>query len=166
MKFTAIIENFNTPLWTYHIKVPLAIADHFLDNGTRRVYCKLNGKREFQCAIMPAGDNVFFILVNKKLRERLKLTDGTEVNVTLRKDDSKYGLPMPEELQEVLNTDQEGNDLFQALTPGKKRSLLHIVGTYKTTDLKIKKSLVIIDHLKMTGGKVLFKQLGESLKQV
>jgi uncharacterized protein YdeI (YjbR/CyaY-like superfamily) len=104
--------------------------------------------------------------VNKKLRERLKLTDGTEVNVTLRKDDSKYGLPMPEELQEVLNTDQEGNDLFQALTPGKKRSLLHIVGTYKTTDLKIKKSLVIIDHLKMTGGKVLFKQLGESLKQV
>ncbi|MBK7871886.1 MAG: hypothetical protein IPJ74_15005 [Saprospiraceae bacterium] len=40
-----------------------------------------------------------------------------QVQATLRKDDSKYGLPMPEELAELLELDEEGNRFFHALTP-------------------------------------------------
>ena len=66
MEFTARLENFNTKLWTYHIKVPKPIAKHFLDMGDKRVICRLNDTMEFQCAIMPAGDGVSFININKK----------------------------------------------------------------------------------------------------
>jgi hypothetical protein len=40
---------------------------------------------------MPAGNEVFFILVNKKIRDQLKLKEGSKVNVNLEKDKSEYG---------------------------------------------------------------------------
>ena len=164
MEFTSRIENFNTPLWTYHIKVPIEAADAFLVKGSRRVICRLDRRVSFQCAILPAGEEVFFILINKKLRDKLKLHEGSNVHVHLKKDDSEYGLPMPPEFKEVLATDKEGDELFHALSPGKQRSLLHIIGTPKSSDARIKRSLAIVEHLKKTEGKVLFRQLGEEMK--
>lgn len=164
MEFTSVIENFNTSLWSYHFKVSKAVADKYLNNGSRRVICRLDRRLSFQCAILAAGDDVFFILVNKKLRDRLKLHEGSSVHVQLKKDDSKYGLPMPPELEEVLKTDKEGDELFHALTPGKQRALLHLIGTTRNSDTRIQQSLVLMQHLKNTGGKVLFRQLNEEMK--
>lgn len=41
---------------------------------------------------------------------------------------------MPEELEELLHQDEEGNRLFHALTPGKQRTLLYYIGAPKTAD--------------------------------
>ncbi|MEO5907527.1 MAG: DUF1905 domain-containing protein, partial [Saprospiraceae bacterium] len=76
MEFSARLENFNTRLWTFHIKVPKSIALHFLDQGDKRVVATLNDKLTFQCAIMPAGDGVHFINLNKKIRDQLQLIEG------------------------------------------------------------------------------------------
>ncbi|HEX5112698.1 MAG TPA: DUF1905 domain-containing protein, partial [Saprospiraceae bacterium] len=69
MEYTAKLENFNTKLWTYHIKVPKPIAMHFLEMGDKRVICHLNDAHKFQCAIMSAGEGAYFILINKKIRD-------------------------------------------------------------------------------------------------
>lgn len=87
-----------------------------------------------------------------------------QVQATLRKDDSKYGLPMPEEMQEVLDSDEEGNRLFHALTPGKQRTLLYIAGFPKTSDKRISRAIVIVEHLKANHGKIDFKMLNQALK--
>jgi uncharacterized protein YdeI (YjbR/CyaY-like superfamily) len=86
------------------------------------------------------------------------------VDVSLRKDRSKYGLPMPEELQEVLRQDKEGERLFHALTAGKRRTLLHIVGSSRGTDRRIASALVIIRHLKINNGRINYRQLSQQLK--
>jgi hypothetical protein len=78
MEFTAKLENFNTRLWTWHIKVPKAVAKHFLDMGDKRVICHLNDQFQFQCAIMAAGEGVFFINLNKKIRDQLGLKEGSQ----------------------------------------------------------------------------------------
>lgn len=164
MKFKAIVENFNTKLWTYHIKVPDPVARHFLDQGDKRVVCTLNNLLELQCAIMSAGDGVYFINLNKKIRDQLNLKEGAGVSVKLEKDTSEFGLPFPPELEEVLKQDKAGALFFNALTPGKQRNIIFGVNQVKHTDLRILRAMIMIDHLKKNSGKINFKQLYAELK--
>jgi len=162
--FRAVLEKFDSNLWTYHLKVPGAIAAVFFVQNAKRVVCTLNGKEAFQCAIMPHGDGVYFINVNKKLRDSLGLKPGMPVEVVLRKDESQFGLPMPEELEALLQEDEAGKHVFQTLSPGKKRTLLHIVGSVKNPDLRMHRALVVVEHLKENKGKINYKQLYADLK--
>ena len=164
MDFNARLENFNTRLWSYHIKVPEKIALHYLKQGDKRVVCRLNNEVEIQCAIMAAGDGVYFINLNKKIRDQLKLKEGGQVKVSLKKDESTYGLPMPDELAELLKQDKEGNKLFHQLTPGKQRNIIYAVNHVKDSDLRIQRAMIMIDHLKNNGGKIDFKKLYQELK--
>lgn len=164
MNFTSVLEDFNTRLWSFHITVPEAVGKVFVEGKDRRVVCTLNDAESFQCALMPKGDGAFFININKKLRDKLGLKLGMRVEVSLEKDDSPYGLPMPEEFLELLQLDEEGDRLFHALTPGKQRNLLYIIGSAKSSDKRIARSLAIVDHLKAQGGKIDFKQLYQDLK--
>lgn len=163
--FTSVMDKFDSNLWGFHFCVPAEIGNQFVTEGNdRRVVCTLNDKEEFQCALMPKGDGNFFINVNKKIRDALKLAVGSQVNVLLKKDESEYGLPMPEELQELLLQDEEGNKLFHALTMGKQRTLLYIVGSVKDTGKRISRALAIVNHLKANGGKVIYKKLNDDIR--
>ena len=163
--FTSVMEKFNSNLWGFHFVVNKEIGNQFVTEGNdRRVVCTLNDKEEFQCALMPKGDGNFFINVNKKLRDAAKLGIGSEVKVVLRKDESEYGLPMPEELQELLLQDEDGDKLFHALTIGKQRTLLYIVSSTKDTEKRIGKALAIVSHLKTNGGNIDYKKLNEAIR--
>lgn len=164
MEYTGKLENFNTRLWSYHVKVPKPIALHFLEMGDKRVVATLNDSITFQCAIMPAGDGVYFINLNKKIRDQLKLKEGSKIVVSLAKDESEYGLPFPEEFKELLEQDPKGNTLFHALTPGKQRNMIYAVSQVKHTDLKIHRGLVILEHLKKNKGKINFKELNQEIR--
>jgi len=164
MEFTAKLENFNTRLWTYHIKVPHPIARHFLAMGDKRVVCHLDGKHEFQCAIMSAGDGVYFINLNKKIRDKLGLKEGGKIEVHLEKDRSEFGLPVPAEWKEMLAQDKKADALFKKLTPGKQRNLIYIIGQAKNTDLRIQRSIIVADHLKNNAGKIDFRSLNQELQ--
>jgi len=164
MEFTARLENFNTKLWTYHIKVPNAMARHYLEMGDKRVICNLNDTLEFQCAIMSAGDGVYFINVNKKIRDQLNLKEGSKIKVALEKDTSEFGLPFPDEFKEVLRQDKVADGYFKKLTPGKQRNLIYIAGQAKSSDLRIQRSIILADHLKNNSGKIDFRALTKELQ--
>lgn len=163
MQFTSILAKFEGNLWGHHIIVPDEIFQVFADTD-KRVVCKLNNLKEIQCALMPKGDGQYFINLNKELRKKLGINVGEEVRVEIRKDESEYGMPMPEEMQELLNLDDEGNHYFHQLTRGKQRSLLHIIGKPKTSNTRLKKAVVIIDYLKEVEGKLDFKELQLAFK--
>ena len=163
--FTSRLDKFNSNLWAFYITVPAAIGMKFVDGEEdRRVVCTLNHHQQFQCALMHKGDGDYFINVNKKIRDALGVKGGDELQVRLVKDESEYGLPMPEELQEVLDQDEEGNALFHALTMGKQRTLLYIAANVKDTQKRINRALAIVNHLKMNNGKVNFRVLNEAIK--
>jgi len=136
----------------------LAFKDRY-----RRVVCTINGGEPFQCALLPSQGN-FYIIVNKKKREALGIVAGDKVDVELAIDESKYGLPMPEEFREVLDQDPDGDKIFHALTPGKQRSLLYYLGNIKDIDLRIHQALQIVEHIK-EHGKVIDKLLYQELKR-
>jgi hypothetical protein len=162
--FAATIEISGNKLWGAHFTVPDWVAKPLTGDNNRRVVCILNEKTRYQCALLPKGDGSFLIMVNKKNRDQLGLKPGSRVQVSLRRDDSEYGLPMPEEFAELLAQDEEGSRLFHALTPGKLRTLLYIVGQPKNSDNRLARALAVVEHLKSNGGKIDYKKLYADLK--
>ena len=96
LRFTSLLERSDNKLWGCHFRVPTNIAKRLIESNSRRVVCSLNNSAEYQCAVLHRGEGLFLITVNKKLRDRLGLGFGMEVRVGLKKDNSEYGLPMPE----------------------------------------------------------------------
>ncbi len=130
----------------------------------RRVVCALNGQDPHQCSLTPIGQGVYVIKVNQKRIKQLALEVGQKVMVELFPDDSKYGLPMPVEMKELLDIDEEGNTLLHALPAGKLRTLLYIVGQAKDEEGRLFRSVRVLEHLKKRAGKIDYKALHEEIR--
>jgi hypothetical protein len=150
--FIGTLNRFDSNLWHFHIKIEKELAEGVISKEGRRVVCTLQQVESFQGALMPYGNGQFFININNQLRKKLRLNEFDEVLVSLVPDTSKYGLPMPLEFQELLRQDVAGNDFFEALTGGKKRTLLFIIAKPKSPDLRIRNGMVILEHLKRNRG--------------
>lgn len=134
------------------------------EGRSKRVLCSIKGAEAFPCALMPWGD-IFYIMVNKLRRAELGLTVGDRVEIVLERDESKYGMPMPEELDEVMRQDPEGSKLFHSLTAGKQRSMMYYIAKIKDIDNRIHTSLVLMEHLKNNDGRVIYEILRQDLKR-
>lgn len=164
LHFDSILEQSRNKLWGCHFGVPNSIARQLIDGKSRRVICTLNDSAKHQCALLPRGNGSFLITVNKRLRGALGLNIGMTVRVSLRKDDSTYGLPMPEELDELFRQDAEGKRLFHALTAGRQRTLLYIIAAVKNSEKRALRAIAVVKHLKANNGKINYKQLNVTLK--
>lgn len=164
MEFEAKVDNFhNDNVYGHHIIVPEEVYEHFAKKKVKRFVCTLNGEHEFSCAMMPKS-GFRFIHINAEIRKKFKLRVGSKVHVSLKPDESKYGMSVPEEMEELLKVDDEANDFFHKLTKGKQRSLLYIIGKPKSVDIRLKKAIVICEHLKRMNGKLDFKILNQDFK--
>jgi hypothetical protein len=165
LKFRSEIVSSHEMSGWHFVQVPAKFGNKFeKKNGSRRVVCTINGTETFQCALMPS-DGDFVIIVNKSKRERLGIVAGDKVSVELNVDESKYGLPMPAELREVLKQDREGDKLFHKLTAGKQRSILWWIGKIGDVDKRIQTALIFLEHLKNNDGKIVHDRLTEELKR-
>lgn len=166
-QFSTPLEAARTKLFNWQLRVPADVIAAFLASPTqRRVVCVLNGQEPHQCGLTPIGEGVYVIKVNQARIKQLKLEEGKNVVVELFPDDSKYGLPMPEEMAAVLAEDQEGNKWLHALPPGKLRTLLYIVNQGKDSDDRLWRAVQILEHLKRSGGKLDYQVLHyEDLKK-
>ena len=162
---TSILERSDNKLWGAHFGVSRENAAKLVRGTSRRVVCSINGSPERQCALIPDGKGAYVITVNKALRTTLELTFGARLHVTLRPDDSKYGLPMPPELREVFRQDKQSSKRFHALTPGKQRTLLYIINSGKTLDERVFRAITIVRHLEENQGTINYRKLGVMLKK-
>lgn len=165
IRFTSILERSDNKLWGAHIGVPAAIARKLIDGASRRVVCTLNGSVQFQCALLPRTKGSFLVTVNKQIRAQLDLKPGMTIEVALVRDESKYGLPMPEEFDELLRQDKGVRSHFNNLTPGKKRTLLHFIGSVKNSETRIHRAIVVARHLVTNEGKIDYKKLYREVRK-
>ena len=73
-------------------------------------------------------------------------------------------MPLPDELKTAWDLDEDGHRVFHSLTMGKQRTLIHMVGKFKSADKRIEKSLVILEYLKSVNGNLDFKELNIAFK--
>jgi len=165
MEFEGVVNIFsNDQLYGHHIIIPEEVFEYYSEKKIKRFICKLNDTHEFPCAMNPKGKGIYFVHINAEARKKLKLQVGSKVQVSLQPDESKYGMPMPEEMDELLKIDDEANQYFHALTKGKQRSLLYIIGKPKSSDTRLNKVIVITEHLKRWNGKLDFAILNQEFK--
>ncbi len=162
--FSTTLEQLNWNIWSYHLPVSPEITEEMSSETHRRIKCILNNTLEIHCALMPL-DEGSYILINQKVRKKLGISIGDSVSVSIEKDTSEYGIPMPESFMTLLDQDEIGNKHFHALTPGKQRSLIYIVNKVKNIDKQINKGLAILEHLSDVQGKLDFKMLNEKIKE-
>lgn len=160
----APILKFDTDLWSFYVPIPKEIGDKFIEGDNRRVKCTINSSNPIYTALMYKGE-VYSIYVKKAFMKKHGLSKGNEVKVTLAKDSSEYGMPVPESFQVLMDQDEEGMKYFKQLTMGKQRSLIHIVGKVKNVDSQLAKGLAIMHHLKETKGELDFKRLNILIKE-
>ncbi len=158
------LEVFDWSIWYYHFPVDEITTNKFKADGNNRVICVVNDSITLHSALMPLGTGSY-IMVNKKTRESLALVEGDKVKLELTKDNSEYGVPMPESLAVMLDQDEVGSKYFHELTPGKQRSLIYVVSKVKSIEKQISKALAIVDHLKDVQGKLDYKLLQQKIKE-
>lgn len=163
--FTSAVTPSNSKLFNYCVPVPADITAAFLEKGSKRVVVVFNRTEPFQAALTPIGDGAYVLKINQGRMKKLGLEIGSMIDVELFPDDSAYGLPLPEELAELWKIDEEGKDLFHALTLGKQRTMLYIVSQGQNGEERLRRAVIITDHLKARGGTIHFKALAEEMKK-
>ena len=160
---TSVDKFKDSAIWAFHIDVPLEIAE-CLNKPNRRVLCSINDTPPFHAALMHDGQGGYFINLNKQLMKKNHLREQDEIRVTLEKDNSKYGIFTPDFFEELCYQDPEASDFFHALTIGKQRSLLHIIGKLKSKQKQLEKALIVFDYLKSSNGELDYRALNEAFK--
>lgn len=167
MLFQAEILSFGENNLGYgpYFVIPTDLVEAYLKTTTtKRVKCTLNNSLTIDRAIS-LKDTMYYILINQPILKTLGVSFGDTIEVQLIADASKYGVEITDEMTEVLYQDPEGRTLFHKLTPGKQRSLILLINKIKSTQLRIEKSFVILEHLKKQNGKLDFEQLNEDFKK-
>ncbi|HYG52773.1 MAG TPA: YdeI/OmpD-associated family protein [Flavobacteriales bacterium] len=113
-----------------------------------RLICTVNKKVSWQCGPMALGNGSAYVTISAKRMKELGVKPGDKIHVSLKKDESKYGMDVPVELAEVLKQDPEGKKRFNAMTMSKQRYVIQYVSTVKSSSLRVERALLLIGNLK------------------
>ena len=143
----------------YYLEVPAVIVTKLGGINKQRLLCTIKSVT-WQCGLVALGKGKGYISLNKKLIKQLDIKEGDTLTASLKKDESKYGMKMPEELKELLNQDQEGNKRYHALVPGKQRYIIYYIQQVKSSQLRVERAIMLIENLKkLSRGKESYKGL-------
>ena len=142
--------------------LPEDVGERFLNAGHDRVKVRatFEGRSvDFHAAIQKDRLGRHRMTFGKTLQKRLNVFVNDYFSLQFFEDNSKYGVDMPEEMEAVLDSDPEAHEAFEALTPGRKRSLIYHILKIKSSQTRIDKTLLMCVNLKrgITDLKQLFK---------
>lgn len=166
MKFVSSLnKDENSEIYHWYFAVPNEISETFIEGTHRRVVTTVNGTVKYHCAIHADGVGGYRrIMLNKERCKKLGLVRGETLHVELEKDRSEYGVPIGEELREVLDQNPQADKIFHAFTKGKQRTLIYWTNNVKSSDIRIRRALVMTDHLVNQRGNIDFKLLNVEMK--
>jgi hypothetical protein len=136
----------------YNIFIPKEIYTPFADKNMSRakVNISFNDKvLNFYAAVKrDKNSGNFKMMFSKQKQKGLNIFLGDEFKIQLFEDTSKYGVDVPEELEEVFLTDYEAYSIFETLTKGKQRSIIYGIKRFKGSQNKIDKALILCENLR------------------
>ena len=128
----------------FHVVISAEIVNQFPKKRLTRFICTLENKLSFQCGLNHLGDGNFFIILSSKRLKQLGRLLGDKIDFHLIEDPNPLGVAMPEELEVLLEQDKSLKMIFDDLTMGKKRHVIHSMNKIKNIDKKISKAIDLI----------------------
>jgi len=128
----------------------MEIIQPFPDQNIKRIKAKASfeGKELHLHAAFQKRNGNYYMMFSMHYQKELDIFPNDYFQLQFFEDDSKYGVEMPEELQAVLMSNHEAFQIFEAFTPGKQRGIIYGVLSYKVSQTRIDKSILICENLK------------------
>ncbi|MBC3542058.1 YdeI/OmpD-associated family protein [Rufibacter sediminis] len=160
LHFTTHIGKLEYLMGTHYLEIPAEVVQQLGGKFNVRLLVTVNKKLTYQGGIVALGQGRGYITLSKQRLKQLGLKGGSAVSVSLEKDDSQYGTPVPEELTELLRQDDAGKARFDQLKPGMQRYIIQHVGAVKSSQLRIDRSINLIENLKrLKPGQETFREI-------
>lgn len=141
--FSTRIQQGEGSLSLSFIEVPNEIAESLFEKFPARALVTIHGET-FHAGVLRRKNGYYLIQMGKATLKKIKASNQDLVEVKLEEDLSTYGYELPEEMEVLLEQDEDGRKIWEALNPGMKRSLLHYVNSAKSVDVRIKRSILIL----------------------
>ncbi len=136
-------------MFVHHcLPLPADLVADMKARKLRRLNGTLNGHPFSLAPYGRAGEAEKFLLLSRQTLRSLKAGAGETLEVVCQPDDNPNDVPLPEELHEVLDQDEAAANRFHALTPGRRRSLVHYVSSAKGVDTRINRALELARKLR------------------
>jgi len=160
IRFTTRIDTLRHLVGMRYLLIPSQIVKKLGGSFSLRVICTVNDSLSYHGGLVALGNGDAYISINQARMKKLGVSVGDEVTVELTLDNSKYGMQVPQELEEYLRQDPEGDRRFHQLAPGKQRYIIQYVSTVKSPQLRIDRAIMLITNLKkLPLGKESFRQM-------
>lgn len=130
----------------FFLKIEEEIVNQFKNKRHTRFLCTLDKKLTFQCGLNHLGDGNFFIILSGKNLKALDKTLGDKITYELKEDPNPLGVDIPEVLEAVLEQHEEIKAIYESLSLGKKRNVIHSINKIKDVDKQIQKTIQVITN--------------------
>lgn len=160
IRFKTVVQRLDYMGNIHYLLIPATVVEQLGGSFSIRLWCSVNDVLKWQCGLVALGNGDAYISMNAQRLKKLRVSLGDELLVTLEKDESQYGIDVPEELNELFLQDPEGYRRFQTLVPGKQRFIIRFITDVKSSQLKIERAVTLIENLKrLPVGKEGFKEI-------
>ena len=129
----------------FFLKVEAEIINQFENKRQTRFLCTLQKSVTFQCGLNHLGDGNFFIILSTKNLQTVNKKLGDNIHYELNEDPNPLGVEMPEVLEAILEQDESIKAIFDILTLGKKRNVIHQINKIKNIDKQVQKTIKLIN---------------------
>ncbi|MBX2896039.1 MAG: DUF1905 domain-containing protein [Cyclobacteriaceae bacterium] len=141
---TRLIE-YDDMLVSTVVELPADVINK-LPSGRVRVEGNLNAV-PFNLGVQFKKGGARYLSISQAMRKAGKLKPGDKVKVSFEIVDSDK-LELPEEIEAALAQDEAGAKLWNKLTVGLQRSLVHYINSTKNVDLRIERALYLLNKVK------------------
>jgi Bacteriocin-protection, YdeI or OmpD-Associated len=128
----------------FFLKIEADIINQFQNKRHTRFLCTLEDQLTFPCGLNHLGDGNFFIILSRDNLVCVQKKLGDIIHFELNEDPNPLGVDMPEVLEAVIEQDEQLKAIFESLTLGKKRNIIHQIIRIKDIDKQIQKSINLI----------------------
>lgn len=146
IEFNAFLAPCERVLVKSVVYVPDTIIKGLPSAGRIRTEGTMNGA-PFALAIQSFATGERYFAVSARLRKEACIEVGDEVVVKCSVVDPD-ALVLPDELQALLDVDDDGRTVWNSLTRGRQRGLVHYIGSAKGIDVRIRRAIDIIERAK------------------
>lgn len=145
--FSGAIERMDVE-WTWDfVEVPAEISQEIRAKKWKRLCVSIQDLPAYSAALMPLSEGRRGILISQARQKELGAFLGAWIQIRLWEDQSKYGMPVPEELAELFEFDPAIETAFEKLLPGRRRNYLHHIASAKTEATRTKRVLKLLKDL-------------------
>jgi hypothetical protein len=128
----------------FYLTIPSVIVNQYKNKRYTRFLCTLEDSLTFQCGLNHLGDGNFFIILSSGNLKIVQKQLGDKIHFELNEDPNPLGVNMPEILDSIIEQDADLKGIFESLTLGKKRNIIHQIIKIKDIDKQIQKSIKLI----------------------